>query len=69
MINMTVNHPDIANYDLRSINHVLFGASPMPEAVLRTALRVIPNAEFHHLYGQTEASPVLTALPPNRMVE
>ena len=69
MINMTVNHPDVANYDLSSINHVLFGASPMPEAVLRTALRVIPNAEFHHLYGQTEASPVLTALPPNRMVE
>jgi len=66
---MTVNHPDVANYDLSSINHVLFGASPMPEAVLRTALRVIPNAEFHHLYGQTEASPVLTALPPNRLVE
>ncbi|MBC8239204.1 MAG: long-chain-fatty-acid--CoA ligase [Alphaproteobacteria bacterium] len=69
MINMTVNHPDVANYDLSSINHVLFGASPMPEAVLQTALRVIPNAQFHHLYGQTEAAPVLTALPANRMVE
>jgi long-chain acyl-CoA synthetase len=41
----------------------------MPEAVLKTALQVIPNAQFHHVYGQTEAGPVLTALPPNRMVE
>ncbi len=69
MINMTVNHPQVGNYDLSSIKDVLFGASPMPEAVLRTALRVIPNARFHHVYGQTEAAPVLTALPANRMVE
>ena len=69
MINMAVNHPDVANYDLSSIRHVLFGASPMPEAVLKTALQVIPNAQFHHVYGQTEAGPVLTALPSNRMVE
>ncbi len=69
MINMTVNHPDVSNYDLSSINHVLFGASPMPEAVLKTALQVIPNAQFHHVYGQTEAAPVLTALPAERMVE
>lgn len=68
MINMTVNHPDVGNYDLGSIDHILFGASPMPEAVLQTALRVIPNAQFHHLYGQTEAAPVLTALPADRMV-
>ena len=68
MINMTVNHPDVADYDLSSIRDIAFGASPMPEAVLQTALRVIPNAEFHHVYGQTEAAPVLTALPANRMV-
>ena len=69
MINMTVNHPDVGNYDLSSLKHVIFGASPMPEAVLRTALKVIPNAQFHHVYGQTEAGPVLTMLPAERMVE
>ncbi|MBT7760563.1 MAG: AMP-binding protein, partial [Rhodospirillaceae bacterium] len=69
MINMVVNHPDVANYDLGSLQNVLFGASPMPEAVLKTALKVIPNARFHHLYGQTESGPVLTLLPFNRMVE
>jgi long-chain acyl-CoA synthetase len=69
MINMVVNHPEVGNYDLSSLKHVIFGASPMPEAVLRTALRVIPNAQFHHVYGQTEAGPVMTMLPPERMVE
>ena len=69
MINMVVNHPEVGNYDLSSLQHVIFGASPMPEAVLRTALQVIPNALFHHVYGQTEAGPVLTMLPTERMVE
>jgi long-chain acyl-CoA synthetase len=41
----------------------------MPESVLRKALQVIPNARFHHVYGQTEAGPVLTLLPYQRMVE
>ncbi len=69
MINMTVNHADVGDYDLSSLKDVLFGASPMPDAVLKTALEVIPNAQFHHVYGQTEAAPVMTALPANRMVE
>ncbi|MDE0944668.1 MAG: long-chain-fatty-acid--CoA ligase [Alphaproteobacteria bacterium] len=69
MINMTVNHPDVDQYDLSSLKNVAFGASPMPESVLRKALQVIPNARFHHVYGQTEAGPVLTLLPYQRMVE
>lgn len=69
MVNMLVNHPDIASYDLSSLKDIVFGASPMPGAVLKTALRVIPDAQFHHAYGQTEASPAITILPANRMVE
>ena len=69
MCNMLVNHPGIEDYDLSSLRTITYGASPMPEAVLKTALQVIPNAQFHHVYGQTEAGPVLTALPPSRMVE
>ena len=69
MVNMTVNHPEVGNYDLSSLLDIAFGASPMPDAVLKKALEVIPNARFHHVYGQTEAAPVLTALPSNRMVE
>jgi len=64
MINMLVNHPEVENHDLSSVERLLFGASPMPEAVLRRAAEVMPGVKFCHLYGQSESSPVLTALDP-----
>jgi long-chain acyl-CoA synthetase len=64
MINMLVNHPDVAKHDLSSVERLLFGASPMPEAVIRRAAEVMPGVQFCHLYGQSESSPVLTALDP-----
>jgi len=62
MINMLVNHPDVDKHDLSSVERLLFGASPMPEAVIRRAAEVMPGVKFCHLYGQSESSPVLTAL-------
>jgi acyl-CoA synthetase (AMP-forming)/AMP-acid ligase II len=64
MINMLVNHPDVSKYDLTSVKRLLFGASPMPEAVLRRATEVMPATEFVQAYGQSEASPLLTLLDP-----
>ena len=63
MINMIVNHPDLDEYDLDSLAHVLYGASPMPEGVLRRAMTTLSGVEFVQAYGQTEAGPVLTMLP------
>jgi long-chain acyl-CoA synthetase len=62
MINMLVNHPEVAQHDLSSMERLLFGASPMPEAVLRQALRVMPGTKFVQAYGQSEASPLMTLL-------
>lgn len=64
MVNMIVNHPDVGRYDLSSLRGVLYGASPMPEAVILRALQVMPEVEFTHGYGQTESGPFLSALPP-----
>ncbi len=64
MINMLVNHPDIGNYDLSNLRSLLYGASPMPEAVITKAMEVIPHVEFYQAYGQTEASPVITVMAP-----
>jgi long-chain acyl-CoA synthetase len=64
MINMVVNHPEISQYDLSSLRRLLYGASPMPEAVIRKALDVIPGVDFYQAYGQTEASPVVTVMGP-----
>lgn len=68
MVNMVVHHPEVENYDLSSVKDVLYGASPMPEAVILRALEVLPAARFHQAYGQTEAGPVLTFLEPERHV-
>ena len=62
MINMFVNHPSIGDYDLSCLRTVLYGASPMPEAVIKKALEVLPKAEFYQAYGQTEAAPIITVL-------
>jgi len=64
MINMVVNHPDVSRYDLSSLRRLVYGASPMPEAVIRKALEVIPGVDFYQAYGQTESSPVITVMGP-----
>jgi len=64
MVNMLVNHPDLADYDLSRLRRILYGGSPMPEAVLLKAMDVIPHIGFTQAYGQTEASPVITLLGP-----
>ena len=39
MMNMVVNHPEVTAHDLSSLDVVLYGASPMPAAVIERALR------------------------------
>ena len=64
MMNALVNHPDIGEYDLSSLTGVTYGASPMPEAVIKRAMEVIPDCEFTHAYGQTECAPLSTHTGP-----
>jgi long-chain acyl-CoA synthetase len=64
MINALVNAPAIDAHDLSSLKKLPFGASPMPDAVLRRAVEKLPHCDFVHLYGMTEAAPLVTALEP-----
>ena len=64
MINMVVHHPALAEHDLGCLETVMYGASPMPESVIRQALKVLPTTRFCQAYGQTEAAPILTMLRP-----
>lgn len=68
MMNALVNHPDINDYDLSSLESVAYGASPMPEAVIRRAMEVIPDCGFTHAYGQTECAPLSTHNGPENHV-
>jgi long-chain acyl-CoA synthetase len=62
MINTLVDHPALPNYDLSRPVRCQFGGSPMPEAVLRQAMKVLPSWQFIHSFGMTELSPFATAL-------
>ena len=64
MINMLVNHPRFAEFDLSTLRFILYGASPMPEGVLRKAMQVMPHVRLMHGYGMTEAAPIVTLLDP-----
>ncbi|MDA1098763.1 MAG: long-chain-fatty-acid--CoA ligase [Proteobacteria bacterium] len=68
MVNMAVHYPGVEEFDLSSLIDMMYGASPMPEAVVRRAMEVMPHTRFHHAYGQTESAPILTMLEPDRHV-
>jgi long-chain acyl-CoA synthetase len=62
MIQMVVDHPGVENYNLSSLRRVIYGASPISEAVMDRAMVRLPNAEFVQAYGMTELSPCATYL-------
>jgi long-chain acyl-CoA synthetase len=62
MINMVVNYPDVESFNLSSLRSLVYGGSPMPEAVIERTRKMLPSARLTQLYGQSESSPVLTSL-------
>lgn len=65
MIQMLVDHPAMQQpRDLSALRLILYGASPMAEAVLGRALAALPGVGFLQAYGMTELSPVCTVLKP-----
>ncbi|MGY1620234.1 long-chain-fatty-acid--CoA ligase [Geodermatophilus sp. SYSU D00691] len=64
MIQMVVDHPQLDDFDTTSVRRVLYGASPMSDALLGRATKAWPNARFLQAYGMTELAPVATLLTP-----
>jgi long-chain acyl-CoA synthetase len=64
MIQMFVDHPGIAGYDLSSLRQIVYGASPIAEALLDRAMARLPGVRFMQAYGMTELSPLATILSP-----
>jgi len=62
MIQMVINDPSVKEADLSSLEFVLYGASPIAEAVLIQAMNTLSNADFAQGYGQTELAPLATML-------
>ncbi|MFE6157787.1 long-chain fatty acid--CoA ligase [Streptomyces sp. NPDC056486] len=62
MIQALVDHPSLPEHDLSSMRSIVYGASPMPEAVLKRAMDAFPGVAFVQAYGMTEAAPIATLL-------
>ena len=62
MIKMVLNHPDVAAADVSTLQSLMYGASPMPLAVLEQIQALWPAVDLLQAYGQTELAPVATVL-------
>jgi long-chain acyl-CoA synthetase len=63
MIAMLLEEPSLHERDLSSLRGVMYGASPMPTAVLTRASEALP-CEWYQGYGMTEAAPLVCVLDP-----
>jgi long-chain acyl-CoA synthetase len=57
MLQMLVSHPDFDQYDLTSLRHIRYGASPIDQVLLDTVQEKLPWADLMQVYGQTECVP------------
>ncbi len=64
MIQMLVDHPAMKKpRDLSALKTIIYGASPIAEAVLERAMVALPGVGFVQAYGMTELSPLATVNP------
>jgi len=65
MLQMLVDFPATAQRDTSTVQRVMYGASPAPEALLDRVMATLPTASLTQVYGMTEMSAVMTVLPPS----
>ena len=64
MIQMLLDHPAYRPERLRSLKSLVYGASPMPTALLERVLAELPAVDVYQGYGMTESCGLLTVLGP-----
>lgn len=62
-LQMLIRHPAAATTDYARIRTILYGASPIPLSLLREAMATF-GCGFVQMYGMTETSGTVCALPP-----
>jgi len=65
MIRMILDDPAFDPALLSGVHRMLYGASPMSEALLDRITHAAPHADFYQAYGMTETSAAATLLTPD----
>jgi acyl-CoA synthetase (AMP-forming)/AMP-acid ligase II len=65
MVQMVLDHPDFAPERLSSLRILVYGASPMPTALLERLLALFPTVDIYEGYGMTESCGLLCNLGPD----
>ncbi|TDU24216.1 acyl-CoA synthetase (AMP-forming)/AMP-acid ligase II [Panacagrimonas perspica] len=64
MLQMLVDAPAMVGADVASVRRIIYGASPASEALLDRVMSAFAGADLLQVYGMTEASAVMSVLPP-----
>lgn len=62
MIQMLIDAPRAGEHDLSSLSFLLYGGSPISEALLDRTLALLPRARMMQAYGMTELGPLASLL-------
>jgi long-chain acyl-CoA synthetase len=65
MIQMVLDHPAYRPERLATLKSLVYGASPMPTALVERLLADLPNLDVYQGYGMTESCGLLTVLGPD----
>lgn len=57
-----VNLPDIKSYDLSSVRLFMYGAAPMPHAIIVKMKELWPWAKLQNIFGMTECAAAITTM-------
>lgn len=69
MLQMLLEQPGLEQRDFSALKRIIYGASPMPRAVITRAMEVFGRERFWQYYGQTEAPLCLAVLRPEDHVD
>jgi fatty-acyl-CoA synthase/long-chain acyl-CoA synthetase len=67
MLQMILAEPGLSRADFATVRTIVYGASPIPESLLRRCMDMIGCA-FLQLYGMTETAGTAVCLPPSAHV-
>jgi long-chain acyl-CoA synthetase len=69
MLQMLLDHPSFPSCDLRHLDRIIHGASPISPGLLERAMKALPGCGFQSAYGMTETAATACSNGPYRWSE